>query len=67
MKLKIDLQNKGKLYPMCKSQFAQIDCRMTTCEFNVGGGKCSNISPALTFNPDKTITCWSKRDEDGDK
>ena len=63
MVLTIELQNEGDLYGMCKSQFAQIDCRITECKFQ-SKGQCTNVSPAFTFTQDDvgymTTTCWSK-------
>lgn len=50
----------NKRYPMTSDQPAQIDCRMDSCIFYSGAGKCKNISPALTLNPDATFVCWSK-------
>jgi hypothetical protein len=47
-------------YPMCKDQLAQIDCRVTTCRFNAGAGQCTNVSPAITLNTDKSFVCWSQ-------
>jgi len=47
-------------YPMCKDQQAQIDCRVTTCRFNAGAGQCTNVSPAITLNTDKSFVCWSQ-------
>ena len=57
------MQDKGQRYPMCKDQPAQIDCRVTTCKYYVGAGYCTNISPAITLNQDKTFVCWSKNME----
>ena len=51
---------KEEKYPMCDSQDAQIDCRIETCCFYKGAGKCSNISPAITLNPSKKFVCWSE-------
>lgn len=51
--------SKVETYNMCKPQSVQLDCRNSTCEFNVGGGNCSNESPAITINNDATIVCWS--------
>jgi hypothetical protein len=49
-----------KKYPMFKEQLAQIDCRFTKCKYYKGAGNCSNISPAITLNEDRTYVCWSK-------
>lgn len=51
--------SKGKKYPMGESQPAQIDCRNIRCSFYEGAGKCSNVSPAITLNENKTFVCWS--------
>ncbi len=50
-----------KRYPMTYDQPAQIDCRVEECKFYKGAGKCSNISPAITLNPNGTFVCWSKK------
>ncbi|MHA2274210.1 MAG: hypothetical protein ACXAC2_00485 [Candidatus Kariarchaeaceae archaeon] len=47
-------------YPMCDDQPAQIDCRVTQCKYYGSAGKCTNISPAITLNENKTFVCWSK-------
>jgi hypothetical protein len=60
--VKFNLFMKGKKYPMCDSQLAQIDCRVETCKFYQGGGVCWNCSPAITLNPDGTFVCWSKEE-----
>lgn len=52
---------KSDRYPMCKDQPAQIDCRDTDCKYNIGGGQCSNSSPAITLHPG--YTCWSKKEK----
>lgn len=51
---------KNEIYPMCEDQPAQIDCRIDDCIFYKGSGKCSNVSPAITLNPNGTFSCWSK-------
>ena len=51
---------KEERYPMCSNQDAQIDCRRTKCRFYKGAGTCSNVSPAITLNPDKSCVCWSE-------
>lgn len=48
------------IYPMSTSQFAQIDCRVTTCKFYQGAGVCSNISPAIVLNESGSFWCKSK-------
>lgn len=52
---------KEERYNMSNDQNAQIDCRITNCKFYKGSGTCSNISPALTLNENKTFVCWSKK------
>ena len=47
-------------YPLSNDQPAQIDCRNEKCLFYKGAGKCVNVSPALTLNPNGTFVCWSK-------
>lgn len=58
---------KDKRYPMTNDQLAQIDCRMHLCKWNSGGGRCSNVSPALTLtkslNGDNKFTCWSQKEK----
>jgi len=57
------LNNKYNImnrYDMTNDQDAQIDCRNKDCRFYKADGKCSNISPAITLNPDNTFVCWSK-------
>lgn len=56
-------RNKGKKYPMCEDQSAQIDCRVTKCKFYVGAGNCVNISPAITLNENGKFACWSQEDK----
>lgn len=46
-------------YPMSDDQPAQIDCRRIDCVFNGGAGQCTNVSPAITLNEDRTAVCWS--------
>ena len=53
---------KNKRYPMGSDQPAQIDCRITTCRYYVGSGKCVNIAPAITLNENGTFVCWSRKD-----
>lgn len=53
----------GEKYPMGYSQPAQIDCMVKDCIFYKGGGVCSNVSPAISLNPNKTFVCWSKKDK----
>lgn len=47
-------------YAMCKDQLAQIDCVVLDCNYNLGAGKCSNVSPAISLNESGTFYCWSK-------
>lgn len=49
-------------YPMTYDQPCQIDCRVTSCKFYKGAGKCENISPAITLNENGKFVCWSKDD-----
>ena len=51
----------GLRYPMFKDQAAQIDCRNTKCKFYIGAGNCTNVSPAITLNENKTFVCWSNQ------
>lgn len=46
-------------YPMCEDQPAQIDCRITDCDYHKCGS-CNNVSPAITLNENGTFVCWSK-------
>ena len=46
-------------YEMCGSQQAQIDCRRSDCINYDGGGKCINVSPAITLNDNGTFVCWT--------
>jgi hypothetical protein len=50
-------------YPMTYDQPSQIDCRVTSCKFYKGAGKCENVSPAITLNKSGKFTCWSKISE----
>lgn len=52
----------SEMYPMCKVQFAQIDCRFTSCKYYKGSGNCSNIAPAIVLNQDGTFWCKSKQE-----
>jgi len=56
-------QQKEERYTMSNDQNAQIDCRITDCKFYKGSGTCSNISPALTLNENKSFVCWSKEEK----
>lgn len=49
-------------YPMSYDQPCQIDCRVTSCKFYKGAGKCENVSPAITLNKNGKFVCWSKAD-----
>ncbi len=48
-------------YPMCKDQPAQVDCHVKDCPFHLNEGQCSNVSPAITLNPNHTYVCWTGR------
>ena len=48
-------------YPMGATQPAQIDCRLKDCGFYQEAGRCSNVAPAITLNPQK-YACWSYRE-----
>jgi hypothetical protein len=54
------LSRVSTVYPMCKWQSAQVDCRNTECFFHDEGGQCKNTAPAITLNPDGTYVCWSE-------
>jgi len=56
-------QPKEKRYRMSNDQNAQIDCRITYCKFYKSSGTCSNISPTLTLNENKSFVCWSKEEK----
>lgn len=58
---------KTERYNMTKDQNAQIDCRRVLFEFNNGGGNCSNISPAITLNDNKSFVCWSSSESEEPK
>lgn len=47
-------------YPMTNDQPCQIDCRVTSCKFYKGAGKCENVSPAITLNENGEFVCWSQ-------
>lgn len=49
-------------YPMTYDQHCQIDCRVTSCKFYKGAGKCENVSPAITLNENGKFVCWSQAD-----
>ena len=49
-------------YPMTYDQPCQIDCRVTSCKFYKGAGKCENVSPAITLNENGKFVCWSQAD-----
>lgn len=55
---------EGERYPMCEDQPAQLDCRMTSCRFH-RGGRCVNVSPAITLQPEGSFYCWSMEARDG--
>lgn len=50
-------------YPMTYDQPCQIDCRVSNCKFYKCGGKCENVSPAITLNEDGNFVCWSSISE----
>lgn len=59
---------RGKLdYKMTEPQLVQLDCRVETCFFYNGAGKCINPSPAITLNPGKTFVCWTYLNNDTEK
>lgn len=45
---------------MCKDQAAQLDCGISQCAHNSGGGYCRNSSPAITLNVDNSFVCWDR-------
>jgi hypothetical protein len=49
-------------YQMTYDQPCQIDCRVRSCKFYNGYGKCENVSPAVTLNENGKFVCWSKAD-----
>lgn len=51
-----------EMYPMCEPQFAQIDCRVTSCGYYKGGGVCSNVAPAIVLNENGNFWCKSKKE-----
>ncbi len=55
-------EDKDRMYPMCEPQFAQIDCRVTTCKYYQGAGTCNNVAPAIVLNEDRTFWCKSRTD-----
>lgn len=55
----VKLTNNSVGARMTTDQQCQLDCRRTSCRFNLGGGKCSNTSPALTLNSNGSFICWS--------
>lgn len=59
---KADVSGEDCRYTMTYIQPCQIDCRVTSCKFNNGAGKCDNISPAITLNENSTYVCWTKAD-----
>ena len=61
------IKPKREKYPMCKDQRVQLDCRLSGCKFNKGGGNCDNCSPAITLNEDRKYTCWSSDYDDKPK
>jgi hypothetical protein len=57
-----DVGGSAYRYPMTYDQPCQIDCRVTSCKFYKGAGKCENVSPAITLNENGKFVCWSKAD-----
>lgn len=57
-----EVQSLPERYPMTYDQPCQIDCRVASCKFNKGAGKCENVSPAITLNENGKFVCWSKAD-----
>lgn len=47
-----------QIYPMCKPQPAQIDCRLTHCKYR-NLDTCTNSQPAITLNQGGNFHCWS--------
>lgn len=57
-----DVSGSAYRYPMTYDQPCQIDCRVTSCKFYKGVGKCENVSPAITLNENGKFVCWSQAD-----
>lgn len=57
-----DVSGSAYRYPMTYDQPCQIDCRVTSCKFYKGAGKCENVSPAITLNENGKFVCWSQAD-----
>jgi hypothetical protein len=53
---------KKERYPMCEDQPAQIDCRKSDCIWHKEAS-CTNVSPAITLNPNKNFVCWSEEEK----
>ena len=51
------------IYPMCKPQLAQLDCRLDNCTYNYHGGQCRNGAPAISLNNGSAI-CWSMKERE---
>lgn len=52
-----------EIYPMTdKRKEIQMDCRNTDCQYYRSDGDCDNPAPAISLNPNKTYTCWSKKE-----
>ena len=49
----------GERYQMSYDQPAQIDCRVTTCQFYKDAGRCQNVSPAITLTLNGHFWCKS--------
>jgi hypothetical protein len=50
------------VYPMCKPQPVQLDCRKTDCIYHQNAG-CTNPAPAVTLNENSTFICWTYKNE----
>ncbi len=52
-------EHESEMYPLCVPQFAQLDCRVTTCKYYKGAGVCSNVAPAIVLNENGIFFCKS--------
>jgi hypothetical protein len=57
------MKKEAGLYPMGKSQPAQIDCRKTDCLYHQNAA-CHNPAPAVTLNENDKFVCWSFKKEE---
>lgn len=69
LKISYEKFDEEDVYEMCYWQDAQIDCGVTECHYNEGGGQCGNPSPAITLNNQPNgkgnlFVCWSRKDKD---